>query len=610
MIEIRNNPDTNSRREAFLYVDGEFIKEAYVHTSKGPYCDITTKDYYSSSKLAAYSPAEFPIPPAQLFLYEYPRTIKHLDTPSGLFISRQFEQIEGTNKHRGTNEFLIYLNFGSAVLSEWREPYTFADYAYQICKQFQIRKDVKGFRLSSVHDRVLDRTFDETDTVTGEIDLDHIKRSEIHSFEVIFDYSSHDVTIADELARISQIIHEAHNKAIKLLLLDIDLIPKMEVRAVEPEKYKLFVNGSIVESADVGVYGNPKNREPFWGISFEEYKSLKKIGDSRFIDIPDEVAWIHVNLDVPVKSLSGLVRSGEAIWINAPDNFNLSSMRDNHSPFSNDYNILFPFFIDVGMWVGQCSPREYVCKIEEAYSDQPDVYVHFHEYEEYGFVISCRINNLEQRIVDEALTHLITVRNLLDKIETKVAAPLNQNSIVKSFNFPVEVAVSCEQYLQYFIQFLRDLGVEATSELQHKAGEVLFTVTPTDDREALDKIQEALNIYLDLPKSPVSNDMDNEIAVQRLEMNVHRLQGDLKLAAAEIRANNIAIEGQRLIIDLQKSLLSGGIMTDSLKDVTPNPEDDEPILGGAVTLSTIGKGIKFNLAEIYRKLKREFKKDK
>jgi hypothetical protein len=609
MMEIRKTPDTNSRREAFLFIDGVLIEEAYIHI-KEPYCDITTKDYYSSSQLAAYSPSEFPIPPAQLFLNEYPRTIKHLDKPSGLFISREFKQIEGTNKYEGTNEFLIYLNFGAAALSEWRESYTFADYAYQICNQFKSRKDIKGFRLSSVHDRVLDRTFDETDTVTGEIDLDHIKRSQIHSFEVIFDYSSYDVTIADELARISQIIHEAHNKAIKILLLDIDLIPKMEVRAVEPEKYKLFVNGSVVEDANVAVYGNPKTREPFWGISFEEYKSLKKLGDSRFFDVPDDVAWIHVNLDVPIKSLSGLVRSGEAIWINTPDNFNLSSMRDNHTPFSNDYNIMFQFFIDVGMWIGQCSPREYVSKIEEAYSDEPDIYVHFHEYEEYGFVISYRINNLEQRIVGEALTHLITVRNLLDQIETKVAAPLHQNSIVKSFNFPAEVAISCEQYLQYFIQFLLDLGVEATSELQHKAGEVLFTVTPTDDREALDKIQEALNIYLDLPKSPVSNDMDNDIAVQRLEMNVHRLQGDLKLAAAEIRANNIAIEGQRLIIDLQKSLLSGGIMTDSLKDVTPKPEDDEPILGGTVTLSTIGKGVKFNLGEIFRRMKREFKKDK
>ena len=50
------------------------------------------------------------------------------------------------------------------------------------------------------------------------------------------------------------------------------------------------------------------------------------------------------------------------------------------------------------------------------------------------------------------------------------------------FEFPDAVRVPCEQYLLYFAQFLRDLGVEASSELRHEVGMVLFSVTPTDLR--------------------------------------------------------------------------------------------------------------------------------
>jgi hypothetical protein len=54
----------------------------------------------------------------------------------------------------------------------------------------------------------------------------------------------------------------------------------------------------------------------------------------------------------------------------------------------------------------------------------------------------------------------------------------------------------------FFVQFLRDLGINATSNLRKKRGSSFFS-TPTDDVEALDKIREALAVYLNLPSIPV-----------------------------------------------------------------------------------------------------------
>lgn len=181
-------------------------------------------------------------------------------------------------------------------------------------------------------------------------------------------------------------------------------------------------------------------------------------------------------------------------------------------------------------------------------------------------------------------------------------------SVAVLFDFPEEVRVPCEQYLLYFGQFLRDLGVQSTSDLSHEAGQVLFTVTPTDSHTALDKVRAALNVYLRLPSSPVSDAGDDEIAVQRLESTVLRLQGDLRLASAELQAKNMTIQAQQLIIQTQKGLLNGEFVFDSIKDVTPSADDKEKLLGGIVALATYKeKGVEVNLAELYRKLKGVFK---
>jgi len=67
------------------------------------------------------------------------------------------------------------------------------------------------------------------------------------------------------------------------------------------------------------------------------------------------------------------------------------------------------------------------------------------------------------------------------------------------------------------------------------------------------------------------------------------------------------MEAQQLIIDVQKGLLSGEVLLDSMKNVTPtssNPEKQE-FLGGTVSLIPIkGKGVEIHLPEIFRRLRK------
>lgn len=211
----------------------------------------------------------------------------------------------------------------------------------------------------------------------------------------------------------------------------------------------------------------------------------------------------------------------------------------------------------------------------------------------------------------EARRHSGILTQLHELTVMSLRSQLRQDSVVTYFNFPKEVRIPCEQYLLYFIQFLKDLGVEANAELQHEAGQVLFTVRPVDRQEALDMIRTALETYLQLPSNPISDSpgVEYEIAVQRLAANIDHLKGQLRLARAELRLADATIQTQQVAIS---RLLGDGVIGESLKDITPRPkdEDKEYVLKDLIIIKRIeGKGFEINLPELFRKFRRLFKKN-
>ena len=197
----------------------------------------------------------------------------------------------------------------------------------------------------------------------------------------------------------------------------------------------------------------------------------------------------------------------------------------------------------------------------------------------------------------------------------------NANSLTtRFFNFPDEVRIPCEQYLLYFTEFLRDLGISTTADITHEAGEILFSVTPTNPDLALDKIRVALEVFLDLPKSEIIivPDEEFEIPMLKAKANIDHLNSQLSLAKAEIRvkqreiqafeatleAKDISIEFLREKLNQQKRLLNGEI-AEGIIDIEPNPkEDKEEFFDGVFALTQYEeKGVRVNLAQLYRKLK-------
>lgn len=206
-------------------------------------------------------------------------------------------------------------------------------------------------------------------------------------------------------------------------------------------------------------------------------------------------------------------------------------------------------------------------------------------------------------------------KNIISKIfevtntaKAELLENLNKNSIISLFHFPEHVRTYCEQYLIYFTEFLQNVGISASCDLSHEAGQVLFSVTPNSTETALEQIREALNIYLQLPNIISDNYNLSGIAPkeQQLLANIKHFESQLFLANAMIQTQNTNIQNLNFIVTQQQKLIDASILQHSLITTKANNKDEEKekLIEGAVSLTKFEKyGVEINVANIYRKIK-------
>lgn len=180
--------------------------------------------------------------------------------------------------------------------------------------------------------------------------------------------------------------------------------------------------------------------------------------------------------------------------------------------------------------------------------------------------------------------------------------PQSPHTVERVFTFPEEVKIPCEQYLLYFVEFLRDIGIEANANLQDIAGRILFSVTPKDKDEALDNIREALNLYLGLVGSrtamvPVSAEQD--IEVQKLSAQLHHLHSQLHLAGAVLQQKDNSLQQQQILIQQQAEFAKV-----VLQALQKGNEESEHLIGDVIKVkkwSIDNIPIELDLPEIIRR---------
>lgn len=183
---------------------------------------------------------------------------------------------------------------------------------------------------------------------------------------------------------------------------------------------------------------------------------------------------------------------------------------------------------------------------------------------------------------------------LLVSLEDRMLADFSPQKVLSVFRFPPEVETACQQYLIYFIQFLKDMGIEASGDLWHREADVLFSVTPKHPEEGLERIRSALGLYLQLPgQRNLSKELSGYqgIAIRQLEANVMHLRAQLTLASAVVEAKEETIGALRFLV------------------AEKMPDQDREVLVEGVEVTPYSRaGIRLDLPAILRRLKRVLSK--
>jgi hypothetical protein len=213
----------------------------------------------------------------------------------------------------------------------------------------------------------------------------------------------------------------------------------------------------------------------------------------------------------------------------------------------------------------------------------------FVEYEE-------PINRYIDMMIDE-------YENICQKSEIKLFEELNKSSLISYFNFPHEIEAACKQYLVYFTEFLKDIGINAESNISTHRGQTLFTVKPEDKTQALALIKDTLNMYLNLPSSTEIgqiNILHQDIGVQQLMSNIQFLQSQIMLGNAILQAKNSSIESLELTNYQLKQIV------DSKDKELLKYNQGEEIIDGIVRVNKYeSKGFTIDLGELLRRIKRK-----
>lgn len=273
--------------------------------------------------------------------------------------------------------------------------------------------------------------------------------------------------------------------------------------------------------------------------------------------------------------------------------------------------IEFPMSLDLPSWAKPWSALAFLDSIERFLAEAPQLQGSLQSSKErfdgrfsLSFPIAPELSTPAQAI-DACLPAVVA---LLQDAASRLQEGVSRDSLVAYFRFPEEIDSAAQQYLLYFVQFLRDLGIDATAEIKQQVGDVLFNITPKSGEEALERVREALRIYLELPSAPqfiAATEGRQDMAVAQLRANVLHLQSQLTLAQATLQAKDAAIEALQIASFEYRQLILASSQAPSIKPVPDATR--EPLVGDVVSVTKYtGKGFEIDFPKILKTLKRRW----
>lgn len=363
-----------------------------------------------------------------------------------------------------------------------------------------------------------------------------------------------------------------------------------------------MIDGETIENSY--VFGD--SDEKFLRVSVSDVDASKKLSALSFDQLKQYFNQIEFDLHEPIGNVVYSVTLTFRDYSDDENEHIFATLNPELSSWSKPWSFN-QYFSAFSAEFAACNRSDLeISSLEHQYSDESGVEVK-------AFPTT---NVRVSEIIDDLIAFL---RDVHEATERGLTSNLNRGSLVTFFDFPPAVKVACEQYLQYFIQFLDDLGIEADSQITSDAGRVMFSVTPRSGEEALASIQEALKVYLEIPQHPANSsgfDVNADVAVMQLRANAMHLQSQLMLAQSVHQLDQATIRAKTETINaiaMQLSVYQSGQLVQRTSPDVPriaapvasSKPDSEPLLGQSVKVTVLKiKGLEIDLPSILRSLKR------
>jgi hypothetical protein len=170
-----------------------------------------------------------------------------------------------------------------------------------------------------------------------------------------------------------------------------------------------------------------------------------------------------------------------------------------HIQSKADYiNVTIKYRNNLGTWNHPFSAIEF-CQyfVENFTHDEFCALSESHHGINFSFMMSK--NETELKIIDK----IEILNNLFEKSKNDSIEALTHSKskelFIRMFDFPSDYANICSQYLMWFGEFLKNLGIEADVSTENKDGKTSLTVSPAENGEMLEQIEELFHTYLSLP---------------------------------------------------------------------------------------------------------------
>jgi hypothetical protein len=151
------------------------------------------------------------------------------------------------------------------------------------------------------------------------------------------------------------------------------------------------------------------------------------------------------------------------------DNITISIDRDN---IDDDVILRYILNVNVNSWSAGWSLNDFEKTLKTTVNHFDNKSICFidmeQDFDSYGFWIEFIIDDLHIELSKLIETHTAYIKKVIELTKETLSISQTTNSLITLFDFPESIKSSCQQYLMYFAQFLKDLGIEAELKLKNR----------------------------------------------------------------------------------------------------------------------------------------------